>query len=157
MQCHAVLWMHLLPDATNGGMQVECFALVLAQILPVAGLPAGNSPGGDVPDAAFQVRGGRIHAAPAQDSNDAGASAQHAQQARRRLRAVDFGCGSGNLALPLAYAFPGLDMCGVDMKEEAIERLRERAAAAGLPAVTARVGTIEDFRCVLTSWPRARP
>lgn len=138
-------------------MQVESFALALAQILPVDGLPShpatplsGDGCGGRA-GAAFCVRGGRVHAAapppvaagaPAEPSGARGGAAL-----APRLRVVDFGSGSGNLTLPLAFAFPGLDVCGVDMKAEAVQRLRERAAAAGLDAVTAHAGTIEEYEC----------
>eukprot|EP00892_Ulva_mutabilis_P001002 jgi/Ulvmu1/10902/UM007_0079.1 len=135
--------------------QVESFALVLAQILQVGGLPpaaggrSGSGGGADDTAAAFHVRGGRVHASPvpsAGSAGDAEAPGARCAEGRRRLRAVDFGCGSGNLTLPLAYAFPGLEVCGVDMKAEAVVRLRERAAAAGLDMVTTQASTIEEFR-----------
>mmetsp|Transcript_82543 Transcript_82543/g.267388 ORF Transcript_82543/g.267388 Transcript_82543/m.267388 type:complete len:93 (-) Transcript_82543:1044-1322(-) len=40
---------------------------------------------------------------------------------------VDFGCGSGNLTLPLAARFPVLEVVGVDVKREAVDLLRSRA------------------------------
>lgn len=45
---------------------------------------------------------------------------------------VDFGCGSGNLLLPLAHTFPALRFVGIDLKPKAVELLRQRAAEAGL-------------------------
>ena len=65
------------------------------------------------------------------------------------MRIVDFGSGSGNLILPLAHMFPACDFVAVDMKTEAIELLRARAADAGLGNVSAEVGRIEDYRLVL--------
>ncbi|KAF8067179.1 hypothetical protein HT031_002226 [Scenedesmus sp. PABB004] len=60
-------------------------------------------------------------------------------------RVVDFGCGTGNLLLPLAALFPGCAFTGVDMKPAALALLRERAAAAGLRNVSAWEGMIERF------------
>ena len=45
---------------------------------------------------------------------------------------VDFGCGSCGLTLPLAWAFPRLRFCGVDIKKAALELMAARATAAGL-------------------------
>lgn len=134
-------------------MQVESFALVLAQILPLASLPPSAHPPldtrGDPDGAACHMRSGRVQAAP--PTPEGKATCADPADAPRRLRVVDFGCGSGNLALPLAFAFPALDVCGVDMKAEAIERLRGRAAASGLSAVSARTCMIEDFQCASVS------
>eukprot|EP00873_Tetraselmis_striata_P022515 jgi/Tetstr1/442779/TSEL_030864.t1 len=58
---------------------------------------------------------------------------------------VDFGCGSGNLLLPLAALFPGAVFVGIDMKAHAIKLLRERVAASGLTNVRAEQGMIEQF------------
>eukprot|EP00200_Dunaliella_tertiolecta_P003566 CAMPEP_0202346032 /NCGR_PEP_ID=MMETSP1126-20121109/5001_1 /ASSEMBLY_ACC=CAM_ASM_000457 /TAXON_ID=3047 /ORGANISM="Dunaliella tertiolecta, Strain CCMP1320" /LENGTH=527 /DNA_ID=CAMNT_0048937391 /DNA_START=316 /DNA_END=1900 /DNA_ORIENTATION=+ len=58
---------------------------------------------------------------------------------------VEFGCGSGNLLLPLAWAMPHCHFHGVDCKEEAVLRLQERALAAGLCNVTASVEMIQDY------------
>lgn len=62
---------------------------------------------------------------------------------------MDFGSGSGNLILPLARLFPACDFTAVDMKSEAIEILRKRAADAKLFNITAEVGRIEDYRCFI--------
>lgn len=135
-------------------LQVESFALVLAQILPLASLPPSARPPldtcGDADAAACLMRGGRVPAAP--PTPDGTTTCADPAAAPRRLRVVDFGCGSGNLALPLAFAFPALGVCGVDMKAEAIERLRGRAAASGLSAVSARTCMIEDFQCASVSF-----
>ncbi|KAF5837619.1 hypothetical protein DUNSADRAFT_4121 [Dunaliella salina] len=58
---------------------------------------------------------------------------------------VEFGCGSGNLLLPLAWAMPHCHFHGVDCKQEAVQRLQERARAAGLHNVTASVEMIQDY------------
>jgi len=58
---------------------------------------------------------------------------------------VDFGCGSGNLLLPLAHTFPALRFVGVDLKPKAIELLEQRAAEAALSNVQACVTSIEAY------------
>jgi precorrin-6B methylase 2 len=63
----------------------------------------------------------------------------------RSCTVVDFGCGTGNLLLPLAWSLPGVSFVGVDLNPRAVRILRERAAAAGLPNVTARSGAIERY------------
>lgn len=50
-------------------------------------------------------------------------------------KVVDFGCGSGNLVLPLAALFPKCSFVGVDMKEHAIALLKQRVHEAGLTNV----------------------
>ena len=60
---------------------------------------------------------------------------------------VDCGCSTGSLLLPLAFAFPEVHFVGVDLKQQSLALLRERARAAGLS--DARVSTcecrIEDY------------
>lgn len=78
-------------------------------------------------------------------------SAMHVQQAMApvtssaQVRVVDFGSGSGNLLLPLAYAFPTVQFHAVDCKRESVERLLRRAEEAGLGNVTAEVARIEEY------------
>jgi hypothetical protein len=62
------------------------------------------------------------------------------------LHIVDFGCGTGNLLLPLAALLPGCRFTGVDMKPAALQLLQTRAAAAGLANVSVFEGMIEQFR-----------
>lgn len=66
---------------------------------------------------------------------------------RRPLRVVDIGCGSGAVVLALAALFPPEQavFVGVDMKIEAIDRLRQRAAEAGLAHVRGVVAMAESF------------
>ena len=59
---------------------------------------------------------------------------------------VDFGCGTGNLLLPLAALFPQLHFVGLDLNTRSLSLLRERAEAAGLDNVSATVGLIEEYR-----------
>ncbi|KAL6750424.1 hypothetical protein V8C86DRAFT_2812990 [Haematococcus lacustris] len=61
------------------------------------------------------------------------------------LRVVEFGSGSGNLVLPLAWALPWVAFHAVDCKPESVQLLLSRAQAAGLRNVTAEVGRIEDY------------
>ena len=58
---------------------------------------------------------------------------------------VDFGCGSGNLALPLAALMPHVNFVGVDMNARSIEIMRGKAAAAGLDNVTCETARIEEY------------
>ena len=58
---------------------------------------------------------------------------------------VDFGCGTGNLILPLAAANPSTRFVGLDLNPRSVALLRERARAAGLTNVRAEVGLIEDY------------
>ena len=63
----------------------------------------------------------------------------------RRMRVVDFGCGSGSLLLPLASLFPNHDFIGVDMKVTSLAILRQRAEFVGLSNIETFVGRIEEF------------
>lgn len=67
------------------------------------------------------------------------------QQQQHRLHIVDFGCGTGNLLLPLAALFPCCNFTGVDMKPAALQLLQQRAAAAGLSNVAVFEGMIEQY------------
>lgn len=57
----------------------------------------------------------------------------------------DFGCGSCGLTLPLAWAFPRLKFVGIDLKQQALELMDARAAAAGLTNVRTHCGSIASF------------
>lgn len=68
-------------------------------------------------------------------------------------RVLDFGCGMGNLAL--AAARQGCSIVALDASPSAIDHLRQRAAAAGLPvdAIEADLRSREigeDFDCVVS-------
>ena len=65
----------------------------------------------------------------------------------RPLTVVDFGSGTGNLALSLAWLFPSLHFVAVDLRAEAIAILRQRARDAGLQNIVGEVCTIESYRC----------
>lgn len=61
------------------------------------------------------------------------------------IRVVDFGCGTGGLALPLAALFPKCVFTAVDLDATSIGILEKRAAAAGLSNITGCVSRIEVF------------
>lgn len=70
---------------------------------------------------------------------------------RPGARFVDFGSGSGNLTLPLAYLMPECSFVAVDVKAVAVDLLRERAREAGLANVRAVCGSIEEV-IILYQW-----
>ena len=61
------------------------------------------------------------------------------------LTVVDFGAGSGALALPLAARFPEARFVAVEMKQRSADLLSLRARRAGLTNVQTRVQMIETF------------
>lgn len=61
------------------------------------------------------------------------------------LHIVDFGSGSGNLCLPLAFLFPQHRFTAVDMKSQSIDILMQRAHTAGLTNIKGVCGQIEQF------------
>ena len=63
----------------------------------------------------------------------------------KRKTIVDFGCGTGNLLLALAFLFPEHDFIGVDLNETSIRMLEERAANAKLTNVRSKLSLIETF------------
>ena len=62
-----------------------------------------------------------------------------------RTRVVDFGAGTGALALPLAFLFPFSDFVAVEMKETSLAILNKRKNEAGLSNLTIFHGMIESF------------
>ena len=58
---------------------------------------------------------------------------------------VDFGCGTGNLLLALAFLFPEHDFIGVDLNETSIRMLDERIESAKLTNVRSKLSLIETF------------
>ena len=63
----------------------------------------------------------------------------------RPLTVVDFGAGSGALALPLAARFPDARFVAVEMKRRSADLLLQRAKSAGLENVRTSVCMIETF------------
>ena len=63
----------------------------------------------------------------------------------RRPTIVDFGCGTGNLLLPLAAEHPEADFVGLDLNPRSIELLARRARDAGLTNVQSQVGLVEEY------------
>eukprot|EP00041_Stephanoeca_diplocostata_P034501 m.1180314 g.1180314 ORF g.1180314 m.1180314 type:complete len:385 (-) comp24532_c0_seq24:3234-4388(-) len=62
------------------------------------------------------------------------------------LSIVDYGCGSGNLTVPLAWHFPKWTIWGVDMKQQCIDLLQSRATAAKLPNLHGLVGMVHNVQ-----------
>jgi 16S rRNA G1207 methylase RsmC len=68
------------------------------------------------------------------------------------LRVAEFGCGSGNVALPLAALLPQCRFTLVDRNAFAVQLAQQRAAAAGLANVDRfHACAVADVRC---SFPR---
>ena len=63
--------------------------------------------------------------------------------ARPGTKAVDLGCGTGSLALPLARQ--GVEVTAVDISKAMVGQLREKAALAGLQGVNCVVCPVEHF------------
>ena len=61
------------------------------------------------------------------------------------IRVVDFGCGTGGLALPLAALFPQCRFTAVDLDATSIAILERRAASAGLTNIVGCVSRIEVY------------
>eukprot|EP00928_Gymnodinium_smaydae_P096749 TRINITY_DN8608_c0_g1_i5.p1 TRINITY_DN8608_c0_g1~~TRINITY_DN8608_c0_g1_i5.p1 ORF type:complete len:500 (-),score=89.38 TRINITY_DN8608_c0_g1_i5:378-1853(-) len=64
----------------------------------------------------------------------------------RQRRVVDFGSGSGNMTLPLAFLFPHVEFVAVDMKKQSIDIMLTKAQDAGLQNVRGHVGMIETYQ-----------
>lgn len=64
--------------------------------------------------------------------------------AGRRLRVADFGCGTGNSSLPLAYALPDCDFFLYDRFARPVELAAKRAEAAKLSNVQCIAQRIEN-------------
>jgi 2-polyprenyl-3-methyl-5-hydroxy-6-metoxy-1,4-benzoquinol methylase len=67
----------------------------------------------------------------------------HASEPCAGAVAIDLGCGTGQLTLPLARR--GAAVTGVDVSPKMVQLLEEKARAAHLPSVTAEVRAIEHL------------
>ncbi len=67
---------------------------------------------------------------------------------REGLRAVDLGCGPGELTRKLADRLPGCDMLGLDNSQEMLAR----AAPHTREGVRFEYGTVEDFAATSGEW-----
>src|SRR5262249_19754668 len=67
---------------------------------------------------------------------------------REGLRAVDLGCGTGELTRKLTDRLPGCDMLGIDNSPEMLER----AAHHARDGVRFEFGTVEDFAIAPGDW-----
>eukprot|EP00775_Hariotina_reticulata_P004597 gene4597-4851_t len=70
---------------------------------------------------------------------------QSAAARQQHLHVVEFGCGSGNLVLPLAYLFPSFTFTALDIKPSAVLLLQQRVQQAQLKNVVAVQQRIEDY------------
>jgi 2-polyprenyl-3-methyl-5-hydroxy-6-metoxy-1,4-benzoquinol methylase len=61
-------------------------------------------------------------------------------------RAADVGCGTGHALVVLATAFPASTFVGYDLAEDALERARAEAAAAGVTNVSFEVCDVAQLR-----------
>jgi SAM-dependent methyltransferase len=118
--------------------QVESFFAVLQPIVRAACTDTPSCAHGEAP----QPVAAQLKAAQQAQLAD---SQQQQQQQQHKLHIVDFGCGTGNLLLPLAALFPSCTFTGVDMKPAALQLLQQRAAAAGLSNVAVFEGMIEQY------------
>jgi trans-aconitate 2-methyltransferase len=67
---------------------------------------------------------------------------------REGQRAVDLGCGTGELTRKLADRLPGCDMLGIDNSQEMLAR----AAPQARQGVRFEYGTVEDFAAESGEW-----
>jgi 2-polyprenyl-3-methyl-5-hydroxy-6-metoxy-1,4-benzoquinol methylase len=126
--------------------QVESFLLLLQPLLEAAG---HSTPCAHTQDLQLQAQQPLTRPQQPQQQPHWGWQQQQQQPQRPRavsLRIVDFGCGTGNLLLPLAALLPHCHFTGVDMKPAALQLLQQRAAVAGLSNVSVFTGMIEQFK-----------
>jgi len=59
---------------------------------------------------------------------------------------IDLGCGSGNLIIQIAKAFPNLDLIGIDISKEIISLAEKRAKEHSLDRkITFKLGNVENM------------
>lgn len=135
-------------------LQVESFLLVLQPLLEAAGHTVTLQQQPLTSDAEASAAGQKstLHPLQQQLQPQPQEHSQHSHQQEQkqqqplRLHLVDFGCGSGNLLLPLAALLRHCRFTGVDMKPAALKLLQQRAAAAGLTNVSVFEGMIEQYQ-----------
>jgi hypothetical protein len=117
-------------------LQVESFRAIIqaaseaaTAVTPAAATSKTTSP---APSSSSSPSSLSFAAPPSSDADDAPNQRQRRQHQRKQQTVVDFGCGTGNLILPLAAASPETDFVGIDLNPRAVELLRERAARAGV-------------------------
>jgi len=76
---------------------------------------------------------------------EAGLEGEGAAGSAPRPIIVDFGCGSGNLTLALAWLMPHCDFVGVDMNAKSISIFNERVTSACLANARGEVSMIEAY------------
>jgi hypothetical protein len=117
-----------------------------------ASAAAGALPWDDAPAAADPCRGGGLDPAPGGRGERKRRQVETFVAALKGLRLappgatlVDFGAGTGNLALALAWALPACRVVAVDAKAQSVALLAERANSAGLLNCTALEGDIAAY------------
>lgn len=70
---------------------------------------------------------------------------QSASSMPAQLAVIEFCCGSGHVALPLAALYPSVQFILLDNRPASIHQAEERAAAANLQNVTCRCEDLHDF------------
>ena len=117
-----------------------------------ASAAVGALPWDDAPDAADPCRGGGLDPAPGGRGERKRRQVESFVAAIKGLglatpgaTLVDFGAGTGNLALALAWALPHCRVVAVDTKAQSVALLAERAASAGLTNCAALEGDIRAY------------
>src|SRR4051812_13176070 len=64
---------------------------------------------------------------------------------RKARRVLDLACGTGISTFAIARAFPGVEVVGVELREEYLSRAREKLH--GQPTVRFVLSRAEDYRC----------
>jgi tRNA G46 methylase TrmB len=97
------------------------------------------------------VLGGSDGSSSSSSSSSGSSSSEHScgsssgSTRSKKKTIVDFGCGTGNLLLALAFLFPEHDFIGVDLNETSIRMLDERIESAKLTNVRSKLSLIETF------------
>merc|ERR1719362_46322 len=83
---------------------------------------------------AMRLREGNVQSLPEKPEEDASRGVLPLAEEHRfpMKRIVDFGCGSGNLTLSLAFLFPAIEFVCVDQNETSLDLLKKRAENASL-------------------------
>lgn len=128
-------------------LQVESFLLLLLQMLKPSHVPSCQDAAALKAHIQHLALQAELSNSPGSTGGADGTDHMPIQQYRqyKGYQFVEFGCGTGNLVLPLARLLPGCQFHAIDMKWRSVELLEQRAKAAGLSNLTAAVGRIEQY------------